>query len=259
VKLLVISPEYASHYGPLAVLAGTAASGGAHVVVATGPGLRPRLEADGFEWRHLRLGASSNTGVMGDGPPIRAFVDATRAGPLAAIRLQALERERDLLWNPERVAVQIAGLCADLNPEDVLVDHVSLGSILAMRATGQPFMTLVPGHSSQVPVGAERYGIPARWPACMAPDPAEPANVERVVDRVTGAFTRRWNHALAGLAPRRPRVDDAFRVHGRRVLYNSVAAVRAPERDALLPADLRPRAAGGVARRAAVVGGAGGR
>ena len=27
---------------------------------------------------------------------------------------------------------------------------------LAMHATGRPFMTLVPGHPSQLPVGAER-------------------------------------------------------------------------------------------------------
>ena len=235
-KLLVISPEYASHYGPLAVLAGAAAADGAHVVVATGPGLRDRVEADGFEWRHLRLGASSNTGLVTDNPAIRAFIDATRDGPLATIRLQALDRERDLLWNPERVAIHIAGLCADLNPDDVLVDHVSFGSTLAMHATGRPFVTLVPGHPSQLPVGAERYGIPARWPTCMTPDADDLADVEHLVDRVTEAFTRRWNVALAGLAPRLRPTDDAFRVHGRRVLYNSVAAVRAPERDVLLPA-----------------------
>ena len=135
-----------------------------------------------------------------------------------------------------RVAIRIAALCADLDPDDVLVDHVSFGSTLAIHATRRPFVTLVPGHPSQLPVGAERYGIPARWPTCMEPDTAELTDVEQVVDRVTGAFTRRWNAALTALAPGLCPVDDAFRAHGRRVLYNSVAAVQAPERDRLLPA-----------------------
>ena len=236
-SLLVISPEYASHYGPLAVLAGEARADGARVVVATGPSLRARVEADGFEWRPLRLGAGSNNGVDAGGPGIQSFIDATRAGPVATIRRQALDRERDLLWNPERVAGEIGELCAELDPDDVLVDHVSFGSTLAMHATGRPYITLVPGHPSQLPVGTERYGIPAHWPSCLAPDPLELDELERLADRVTNAFTDRWNQALAVVAPRKRPVDDAFRVHGRRVLYNSVAGLHLPARGELLPSD----------------------
>ena len=238
-SLLVISPEYASHYGPLAVLAGEARADGGRVVVATGSSLRDRVEADGFEWRPLRLGAGSNNGVDADGPGIQSFIDATRAGPVATLRRQALDRGRDLLWNPERVAGEIGELCAELDPDDVLVDHVSFGSTLAMHATGRPYLTLVPGHPSQLPVGAERYGIPAQWPSCLAPDPLELDELERLVDRVTNAFTDRWNDALAMVAPRKRPVDDAFRVHGRRVLYNSVSGLHVPARTELLPSDHR--------------------
>jgi zeaxanthin glucosyltransferase len=238
-SLLVISPEFASHYGPLSVLAGEARADGGRVVVATGPSLRVRVEADGFEWRPLRLGAGSNNGVDVDGPGIRSFIAATRAGPVPTIRRQALDRECDLLWNPEGVATEIAELCAELDPDDVLVDHVSFGSTLAMHAIGRPYVTLVPGHPSQLPVGTERYGIPTRWPSCLAPDPIELDDLERLVDRVTSAFTDRWNDALAAVAPRRRPVDDAFRVHGRQVLYNSVAGLHAPARNELLPGDHR--------------------
>ncbi len=238
-SLLVISPEYASHYGPLAVLAGEARAEGGRVVVATGPSLRARVEADGFNWRPLRLGGGSNNGVDADGPGIHSFIAATRAGPVATIRRQALDRERDLLWNPERVASEIGELCAELDPDDVLVDHVSFGSTLAMHAIGRPYITLVPGHPSQLPVGAERYGIPAHWPSCLAPDALELDELERLVDRVTRAFTDRWNDALAAVAPRKRPVDDAFRVHGRRVLYNSVAGLQLPARNKLLPSDHR--------------------
>ncbi len=238
-SLLVISPEYASHYGPLAVLAREARADGGRVVVATGPSLRARVEADGFEWRPLRLGAGSNNGVEADGPGIQSFIAATRAGPVATIRRQALDRQRDLLWHPERVAAEIGALCAELDPDDVLVDHVSFGSTLAMHATGRPYVTLVPGHPSQLPVGAERYGIPAHWPSCLGPDPLELDELERLVDRVTNAFTDRWNDALAVVAPRSRPVDDASRVHGRRVLYNSVADLHPPARGKLLPRDHR--------------------
>jgi zeaxanthin glucosyltransferase len=238
-SLLVISPEYASHYGPLAVLAGEARADGGRVVVATGPSLRARVEADGFEWRPLRLSAGSNNGVDADGPGIQSFIDATRAGPVATIRRQALDRETDLLWNPERVAFEIGELCTELDPDEVLVDHVSFGSTLAMHATGRPYVTLVPGHPSQLPVGTERYGIPTHWPSCLAPDPLELDELRQLVDRVTNAFTARWNDALAMVAPRRPPVDDAFRVHGRQVLYNSVEGLHAPARNELLPSDHR--------------------
>ena len=62
-KLLVISPAYASHYGPLAVLAGAARRSGHRVVVATGPELRRQVTADGFHHRELRLGRGSNDGT----------------------------------------------------------------------------------------------------------------------------------------------------------------------------------------------------
>jgi zeaxanthin glucosyltransferase len=121
VTFLVISPDYASHYEPMAVLAREAAHDGWRVVVATGPALRARVEGDGFEWRMLRLGASSNTGVVAHDPAIERFLGATRRGALDTIRHQAEQREVDLLWEPERVARSIGELVADLEPDAVLV------------------------------------------------------------------------------------------------------------------------------------------
>jgi UDP:flavonoid glycosyltransferase YjiC (YdhE family) len=239
VTLLVLSPDFASHYGPLAVVARAARSSGARVVVATGPTLRAQVERDGFEWTSLRLGAGSNAGVVDDDPAIRCFLAATADGPAATIRHQALARERDLLWEPERVATEVARICDDVEPDHVLVDHVSFGSTLAMYATGRPFVTLVPGHPSQLPVGHERYGIPATWPSAITVDPADRDELGALADRVTAAFTARWNDALAAIAPDRPPVADAFRIHGRRVLYNAVAEHQDASRSTALPGDHR--------------------
>lgn len=233
--LLVISPDFASHYGPLAALAGPVRQSGRRVIVATGPNLRSRVEADGFEYRRLQLGAGSNAGIVECDPGIVRFITATHEGPIATIRRQALDRERDLLWQPERVATEIGELCAELEPERVLVDHVSFGSTLGMYATGRPFVTLVPGHPSQLPVAGERYGVPAIWPSKIRPDAVHLAELNALVDRVTQAFTDRWNSALASVAPARPAIQDAFRVHGDLVLYNSVSALQAPSRAIELP------------------------
>ncbi|MEH6584360.1 MAG: nucleotide disphospho-sugar-binding domain-containing protein [Halioglobus sp.] len=238
-SLLVISPDFASHYEPLAVLARAANSDGHRVVVATGLNIRQRAEADGFEWRLLQLGAGSNTGVAARDPSIERFIAATAEGPLATIRRQALDREKDLLWQPEQVSVEIARLYDEIDPERVLVDHVSFASTLGMYAAGRSFVTLVPGHPSQLPIGTERYGIPAIWPRHIRPDPHQLAELEHVVDRVTGAFTARWNSALATVSPGRAPIEDAFRAHGFRVLYNSIAEMQAPSRSAGLPHDHR--------------------
>jgi zeaxanthin glucosyltransferase len=228
--LLVISPDFASHYGPLAVLARAAQDAGRQVVVATGPTLRQRVEADGFDWRLLRLGAGSNIGVAVRDPRLDRFIAATAAGPIATLRRQALDREQDLLWRPEQVATEVARLCDEIEPERVIVDHVSFGSTLAMYATERPFATLVPGHPSQLPVGAERYGVPESWPLRIHAEPHQLAELHQLVDRVTRVFTERWNVALAAVAPARPAVGDAFRVHGDTVLYNSMLGMQAPSR-----------------------------
>lgn len=235
--LLVISPDYLSHYRPLSVVGSAARDDGRRVVVATGPGLRARVEQDGFVWRSLRLGASSNAGTADMSPAIGRFLAATRAGAAATIRLQAIDRERDLLWEPERVARDIAHLVDDLDPDDVLVDHVSFGSTLGMYATGRPFTTLVPGHPSQLPVGSERYGIPAAWPVRLRPLMDERAELIALGDRVSHSFTLRWNEALEAVAPDRPPVADAFRVHGSRVLFNSPAELHPVGRTGSLPPD----------------------
>ena len=165
---------------------------------------------------------------------INRFIEATRRGAVATLHHQATERARDLLWEPERVAREIISLVEQLEPDQTLVDHVSFASTLGLHASGRCFVTLVPGHPSQLPVGRERYGVPPEWPAPCIPDTADLAHLERLADDVSAAFTARWNAALAEVAPGRPPVADAMRMHGRRVLYNSDAALLAPDRRAAI-------------------------
>lgn len=233
--LLVISPDFISHYSPLAVVARAAKSAGKRVIIATGINMAPHVQAEGFEWTLLQLGKGANSGIADQNPAIKRFLSATKEGPMATILCQALDREKDLLWQPEQVAKNIALLCEQIDPDDILVDHISFGSTLGVYATGRKFTTLIPGHPSQLPVGSERYGIPSQWPLCMQPEPAVLAQQERVTDRVTAAFTKRWNEALSVVAPTMAPVNDAFRVHGDLVLYNSSKQYHATSRSPHLP------------------------
>ena len=234
-SLLILSPDFASHYRPLAVIGRAAAEAGCRVVVATGDHLRPYIEADGFEWRLLRLGAGGNPGIVRRSPAIDRFLAATSEGPVATLRLQAADRLDDLLWEPEQVMRDVARLVDEIQPERIVVDHVSFGATLAASATGRPFVTVVPGHPTQLPVAEERYGIPPIWPLSMTPDPEALHDLERLADTVTDRFTDRWNRALSTVAPDRRPVDDAFRVHGETVLYNSVSSIQHPSRAPWLP------------------------
>ena len=237
--LLAISPDFASHYLPISIVARAAREEGHRVVVATGPTMRHHVETDGFEWRELRLGAGSNTGIVERTPAIDRFLAATQRDPIETLRLQARDRAEDLLWQPVAVARRIAELCDVLLPEQVIVDHESFGSTLAMHATGRPFVSLVPGHPSQLPIGDERYGVPSRWPAAFDPGAGELDELHDLVDTVGRRFTDRWNTVLAEVAPHAELVDDAFRVHGEHVLYNSPLELQPADRQALVTAGHR--------------------
>ena len=239
---LVLSPAYASHYGPLAVHAGRLAAEGERVVVATGAALRDRVRADGFEWRELTLGRGANTGVIRpeeqegeEAAHLRAFFDATRRGPVATLMLQAERRTDDLLWQPAAVARRLGAIVSELRPARIVSDHIALSATLALRALGAEWESFVPGHPSQLPVGDEVYGAPPYWPAALTPDADDRELLDRTCRRVTGAVADTFNAALREVSPEAEPVADPFRVHGGRVLYAYSATVHPAARTAALP------------------------
>jgi UDP:flavonoid glycosyltransferase YjiC (YdhE family) len=242
VTTLVLSPAYASHYGPLAVVAGRIARRGGRVVVATGAALRDRVVADGFEWRELVLGRGTNTGVIrpeeqeaDEARHLRAFFAATREGPVPTLLLQAERREDDLLWRPEVVARRLDQLVAELRPQRIVSDHIALSATLALRALGVGWDTFVPGHPSQLPVADEVYGEPPYWPRSLTPSDADRARLRAACLRVTAHVTERFNAALREVSPSAAPVDDPFRTHGGRVLYAYDASLHPHERTRALP------------------------
>ena len=109
-RLLVISPDYASHALPMIQVASAWTRLRGEAIVATGDSTRPMVEQAGLAWTSLRLGKGSNPGVIeesqqpaGEDEHLRAFFDATRAGPVATLLYQADARRHDLLHQPDRV------------------------------------------------------------------------------------------------------------------------------------------------------------
>lgn len=243
---LVLSPAYASHYGPLAVHAGRLAAEGARVVVATGAALRDRVAADGFEWRELVLGRGSNTGVIRpeeqeaeEERHLRAFFAATRQGAVPTLLLQAERRADDLLWQPAAVTRRLEEIVAEVRPERIVSDHIALSATLALRALGAEWESFVPGHPSQLPVGDEVYGEPPYWPEAIDPPAGDRARLREACLRVTAAVTETFNDGLRAVSPSAAPVDDPFRTHGGRVLYAYAQALHPSERTASLPAGHR--------------------
>ena len=239
-RLLVVTPDYASHWFPLSAVAAAARARGADVVVATGPALRARVEADGFRWLSLRMSRGSNAGIAGRDDPdddLRAFFAATRRGMVATLRQQADARGDDLLWEPSRVAGDVLRLLDEVRPDAVVVDHLAFSTTLALRAAGRPFTTFVPGHPTQLPVAGEVYGFPTAWPAAV--DASVDGEALRALrarcEDVRDAFTERYNRALRVLSRDAEPVPDAFAAHGTDVLYNSPAVLHPPARTGSLP------------------------
>ena len=218
---LLISPDYASHYFGLAALGRERLRRGGRVVVATGPALRERVLADGFEHVELRLGAGHNDGVAGPGGQsdaqrdhLRAFYDATRRGMAATIAYQVKARGRDMLWRPEQVTRQLGSILARERPRHIVVDQLAFGASLALRALEQRFVSFLPSHPCQLPRLGQPDGFPPRFPSELRPPDSELAALRELCEAQTRAFTRAYNDALLRLNPNADPVAEAVSAAG---------------------------------------------
>ncbi|MBM3677295.1 MAG: glycosyltransferase family 1 protein [Actinobacteria bacterium] len=214
--VLVVVPDYASHWYPLSAVAEVMRSRGHRVVVATGRTLAPRVAADGHEHVELTLGAGSNGGVRpaGDEAELNAFFAATRKGMIATLRYQAERRRDDLLWEPHAVAERLRHIVETVAPDTVLVDQLSFGATAALRGLRVPFLSFLPGHPCQLPVRGETYGYPELRPPSFAPPAAALRSLKTLCIDVASEFTAAYNAVTAGLDPTARPLDDAFAAGG---------------------------------------------
>jgi zeaxanthin glucosyltransferase len=240
--LLIISPDYASHLYPLATLGTAWLAAGERVVVASGPATAGIVADFGFERVNLQLGRGSNPGTIraeeqptGEDDALRGFFDATRVGLVETLRFQAEARSSDLLWNPVVVAREVQRIVAEIQPDQVIVDHLAFSARLALISAGVHHADVVLGHPTALPVGDEVYGSPSDWPAAFSPDPEELRQLRLLCERVRDDFTLQWNDTLLQLDPTAPPSGDAFTETGDVLLLNYPAELHDAARTALLP------------------------
>lgn len=240
--LLVISPDYASHLLPLATLATAWRDAGERVVVATGPATAPIVREFGLEHHPLSLGRGSNARVISaddqpadEGESLRGFFDATRAGMIETLRYQASERLTDLMWDPVTIGQRVLAVVEELQPSEIIVDHLAFSARLALQTAGHAYGDVVLGHPSALPVDGEVYGFPPFWPTAFTPDPAALADLRALCEEVSTRFTSEWNRTARALDPSAAGTADAFAEHGSTVLYNYPAQLAAGDGRVLPP------------------------
>ena len=229
---LLISPDYLSHYFGLATLGHERRRRGGRVVVATGPALRERVIADGFEHVELRLGAEHNNGVASAPDALahlRAFFDATRRGMAATVAYQVKARGHDMLWEPERVAARLGSILARLRPRHVVVDQLAFGATLALRALEQPFVSFLPSHPCQLPAPGTPYGFPVRFPSELRPTSDELAKLRALCVAESRSFSDRYNAILTALNPVAPTVAEADSAGSRLLTLVAYSSELAPD------------------------------
>jgi len=214
--VLVVVPDYASHWYPLSAVADALRVRGHRVVVATGQTLAPLITADAHEYVELTLGAGSNGGVRpaGADAEMQAFFAATREGMIATLRHQAERRRHDLLWKPDNVAKRLGHIVNMIEPDMVVVDQLAFGATAALRGLRIPFLSFLPGHPCQLPVREDLFGYPGHRPPGFAPPPDDLRSLRRLCTLVTMEFTATYNAALTALDPTAIPVDNAFAAGG---------------------------------------------
>lgn len=214
--VLLVVPDYASHWYPLSAVAATLRARGHRVVVATGTTLAPRVAADGHEHVELKLGSGSNAGARptGAGTALEAFFAATREGMIATLRHQAERRRHDLLWEPQAVAEQLRRIVAGVSPDAVLVDQLAFGATASLRGLRVPFLSFLPGHPCQLPARGETFGYPELRPPGFAPSAAALRSLKELCIDVASEFTAAYNAVTADLDAAATPLDDAFAAGG---------------------------------------------
>src|SRR5262249_6098332 len=149
------SPPFYSHAKPLAVLGHALFELGEQVSFACIPafaGLAGNHELDFYEFEgstNRNLGDAGPTEQSyDDGQRLRSFFSATHLGAIPALRVQAMNRERDMLKDPLAIIRSVIALRNDLRPDWFLVDQLSYPVTLALYCLGERFASFCASHPS---------------------------------------------------------------------------------------------------------------
>ncbi|MFD5142653.1 glycosyltransferase [Streptomyces sp. NPDC058401] len=200
------------------MLAGELRAAGAEVTFACAEGFAPLAETAGVEFAPLRIGRNANTGIArrtvqaeGEAGRLEEFLEATRAGAVPALLVQARHRRADMLADPERVLAELRALHARHPADWYVVDQLSYAATLALHCLDLPYATFCPGHPSYLPAepGA-LFGVPYAWPQEVRPTAADLQTLRGEARANDLSFTALFARFIARHAPHRPIPRRAF-------------------------------------------------
>lgn len=206
-SLLLICPDSVSHYYPLIEIGKCWQRLRERVFVATGPGLKQRVQADRFVHLELPLDPGSNPGLIWpEKHPqerLEANLQATRRGMAAMLRWQAEGRVTDLFWRPRDVAERLRDILDLARPTHIISVQLSYNATAALLGMRVPFATFVTGHPTELPSSNELYGFPYphHRPSRLKLNTEELAELEQACRTAQDQFTAAFNHILRELDP----------------------------------------------------------
>lgn len=227
-KVIIISPPFYSHSQPLLALGEAFRDAGLETVVACDPSFEDAIKERSLRFVELTISRNANIGSAGttrqsleEQKRLDAFLDATRAGAIETLVLQARHRKADMLFDPYALREQIADIATQEQPDLWIVDQLSYGVTLALHSLKLRFITFNPGHPRYIPAVEDLFGVPTRWPEAFFPDAADLEHLRRLCREVERKFTAEFNRFLRAVAPDVPPVPNAFGLSSPEViLYN---------------------------------------
>ncbi|MER6648784.1 glycosyltransferase [Streptomyces anulatus] len=217
-RIVVVSPPFSSHAGPLATLAGALGAQGADVFFACGEEFAHFARGDSVTFIPLTVTRNANTGVAEatrqpstEKARLGEFLEATRAGAVPTLLTQARHRRADMLADPEGVLRKLRVLDERLKPDWYVTDQLSFAVTLALHCMGAPYATFCPGHPTYLPASPEAYfGVPYDWPQALRPDHADANRLLAAARENDVAFTTAFHAFVRRHAPAAPSPGRAF-------------------------------------------------
>lgn len=217
-RVTVIAPPFHSHAAPLSVLAGELRTAGAEVTFACAEAFAPLAGAAGVDFTPLTVTRNANTGIarrtvqgQDESRRLEEFLDATLAGAVPALLVQARHRRADMLAEPERVLEELRSLHARRPADWYVVDQLSYSVTLALHCLDLPYATFCPGHPSYLPAAPDAlFGVPYAWPRAVRPAAAALHTLRREALVNDRSFTALFARFISLHAPHRPVPRRAF-------------------------------------------------
>ncbi|KJY19517.1 UDP-glucuronosyl/UDP-glucosyltransferase [Streptomyces sp. NRRL S-104] len=217
-RVVIISPPFSSHAGPMAVLASALRDRGTEVHFACSEAFEDLAVRAGVRFVPLTVTRNANTGVAetteqesAETARLAEFLEATRFGAVPALTVQARHRRADMLADPDTVFESLRALDERWRPDWYVVDQLSYAVTLALHCLRVRFASFCPGHPTYVPAGpGSWFGVPYDWPAALRPDPRRLAGLTAVARENDRAFTALFEAFARDLAPHAPHPGRAF-------------------------------------------------